>query len=92
MGKNWDYSKVRGRELRLDAELKAYQTGAAVPAVAPFFSHCGTMQSFFNRGWHGVSQCDIRVHIDQATANKHNAPSGADKLSKIRSIRQCHSL
>ncbi|WP_397608955.1 hypothetical protein [Shewanella algae] len=34
MGKNWDYSKVRVRELRLDAELKAYQTGAAVPAVA----------------------------------------------------------
>ncbi|WP_447077691.1 hypothetical protein [Shewanella algae] len=87
MGRNWDYSKAQGRDKRLEAELQAHRSGSAVPTHAPFFSHDGTMQSFFNAGWHGVSACDIRIHIDQSIV-----PQGTDTLSKLRSIRQCHSL
>ncbi|AAN55700.1 hypothetical protein HRJ35_14930 [Shewanella oneidensis MR-1] len=86
MGSNWEYAKTKGRAMRLNAELAAYHTGEPV-TQPPFFSHCGTMQSYFNRGWHGVTQCDIRIHLD-----KNIVPTGTDKLSKLRSLRACHSL
>ena len=86
MGKNWDYSKAKGREMRLNAELRFYHTSEPVPQP-PLFSHCGTMQAFFEHAWHSVSQCDIRIHLDQTIV-----PSGTDKLSKLRSLRACHSL
>ncbi|MGI2138513.1 hypothetical protein ACRN99_01735 [Shewanella baltica] len=86
MGNNWDYSKAKGREMRLNAELRFYHTGEPVPQP-PLFSHCGTMQAHFNHAWHNVSQCDIRIHLNQSIV-----PTGTDKLSKLRSLRQWHSL
>jgi hypothetical protein len=85
MGRNWDFSKQQGREDRLKAECHAYQTGASVPACAPFFSHCATMQAYFVLGWNGVSAYDIRRALGIATT-----PQGTDLIQKIRSLKQCH--
>lgn len=85
--KNRDYAKLRGRDKRLDAELAAHKNGVHVPYTPPFFSHCANLQSHFERGWNSVTACDIRIHLDKSLA-----PSGVDQLSKLRSLRQCHSL
>ena len=86
MGRNWDWSKQRGREKRLEAERKALQEGVPVPAVPPLHSHEATMQSMFNRGWNGVSQCDINIFLGKAkTVVAKGSPP-----SKLRSLRQCH--
>jgi|GEM_PF-4456922 len=86
MGKNWEFSKQQGRKQRLNAELAAHNK-LAHDTEPPLFSHCGTMQYYFERAWHNVSQCDINLHL-----NQHLVPSGTDRQSKLRSLRTCHSL
>lgn len=85
MGRNWDFAKQRGRTQRLDAELKAVQTGVEVPLNPPLFSHDATMQSYFSKAWSRVSQNEIDRHLGIA-----KAPQGNDLVSKIRSLRECH--
>ncbi len=85
MGKNWDYSKQRGREKRLEAELNAQQNGVPVPATQPLFSHDATMQKYFETAWLRVSQNEINRHLGIA-----KTPEGTDLISKIRSLKACH--
>ncbi|MFA0113774.1 hypothetical protein AB4407_08805 [Vibrio sp. 10N.261.46.E11] len=85
MGRNWNFAKQRGREQRLDAELKAFQTGVEVPLTPPLFSHDATMQSYFSKAWSRVSQCEINRHLGIA-----KMPQGNGLVSKIRSLRECH--
>lgn len=92
MGKNWDYSKAKGREMRLNAELNFKQLGTPVPIKPPLFSHCGTMQSYFERAWNGVNQCDIHIHLNQSNLGQSKVPSVTEQLSQLRSLLACHSL
>ncbi len=85
MGRNWDYSKQKGREMRLDAELNALQTGVNVPLKPPLFSHDATMQSYFEKAWHRVSKNEIQLYVGAVSI-----PQGNDGLQKIRSLRECH--
>ncbi|SHO58777.1 hypothetical protein [Vibrio quintilis] len=82
MSRNQDWSKSRGRELRLDAELRAIQGGPSVPQSPPFHSHDATMQSMFNRGWMSVSQCDINIYTGKAP-DIHSS----DPHENIRNLR-----
>ncbi|WNJ96555.1 hypothetical protein RND59_05520 [Vibrio ruber] len=84
MGRNWEWSKQRGREKRLEAERLAFTNGIPAPSTPPFHSYDATMQSYFNHGWHSVTQCDIRLHLGIA-----KTPEGTDLIQKIRSLRQC---
>ncbi|AWK84491.1 hypothetical protein [Photobacterium damselae] len=86
MGRNWDFSKQRGKERRLQAELDARLTGVPVPRQPPFWSHDGTLQHYFNLGWQAVPLVEIELHCNQQTVTK---PKG-DRLSMLRSLRQCH--
>lgn len=82
---NWQYAQKKGREMRLDAELIAYQRGAPAPTTPPLFSHDATLQSNFAKAWQRVSQCDIHRHLGLA-----KTPQGTDLIAKIRSLKQCH--
>lgn len=62
MGRNWQWSFERGRELRLMREREAAEQGIAENAVdrtIPLHSHDGTMQSQFAKGWHSVTAAEI---------------------------------
>lgn len=85
MGDNWQFSRIKGREKRLEAELNAHQTGVNVPSVPPLFSHCATMQAFFVRGWNSVTACDIRLHCGIGKTQE-----ATDLLTEIRRFKQCH--
>lgn len=52
-----------GRAKRLDREL-ARQGGDTSPLKVPLYSHHATRQSFFNKGWHSVTEIDIRIKED----------------------------
>ncbi|XDF79187.1 hypothetical protein AAFX60_018685 [Aliivibrio fischeri] len=86
MGANWEYSKTKGREMRLEAELRFATTGEPVPTAPPLFSHDATMQSLFSKAWNRVTPVDIRVHCQKDVPIQ---PKG-DRLSKLRSLRKCH--
>lgn len=51
-----------GWDARLSRELTGLDT-----SVVPLFSHHGTYQAMFKRGWHSVSVQDIRLHLAMAT-------------------------
>ncbi|MBY8210101.1 hypothetical protein KW541_10450 [Vibrio fluvialis] len=81
--KNSEYAHSKGREMRLDAEHEAYQIGMPAPRTPPLFSHDATLQHYFEQGWKGVSQCDIRLHLGIA-------PSAVEQMiSKTRRAQQC---
>lgn len=86
MGANWDYSKTKGREMRLEAELRFATTGEPVPTTSPLFSHDATLQSYFSKAWNRVTPVDIRVHCQKDVPIQ----TQGDRLSKLRSLRQCH--
>ena len=83
--KNTEYAQRRGKQKRLDAERIYSEGGRPVPPSPPLFSHDATLQSYFNKGWSGVTACDISMHLRETTATE-----GADLISKIRNFRQCH--
>lgn len=86
--KNTEYAQRRGKQKRLDAEMESHKStglSSMVPVEPPLFSHDATLQSYFNKGWNGVTACDIAMHLREATTTE-----GADLVSKIRSFRQCH--
>lgn len=85
MGKNWNWSRQRGKEQRLKAEYDAAYHGGSVPTQPPLHSHDATMQSHFNKGWYRVNQHEINVHTGKAPP----IPKGSG-LAKLRSIKQCH--
>ncbi|MCE7641073.1 hypothetical protein K6U40_14595 [Vibrio fluvialis] len=81
--KNSEYAHSKGREMRLDAEHEAYQIGMPAPRTPPLFSNDATLQHYFEQGWKGVSQCDIRLHLGIA-------PSAVEQMiSKTRRAQQC---
>ncbi|PMS49924.1 hypothetical protein [Vibrio parahaemolyticus] len=82
---NWQFAQVKGKEMRLEAELIAHKGGAPVPRNPPLFSHDATLQSYFNKAWQRVSQCNINRHLGLA-----ETPQGTDLIAKIRSLKQCH--
>ncbi|PSU49469.1 hypothetical protein C9J12_08245 [Photobacterium frigidiphilum] len=86
MGRNWDFSKTKGRDDRLNAELTAFQGGESVPSSPPLHSHDGTMQHFYNQSWNGVSAIDIQQHCHP----KKSIALSSNRLSMLRSLRQCH--
>ncbi|MCG9624622.1 hypothetical protein L1D34_07185 [Vibrio mediterranei] len=57
-----------------------------MPSAVPFHSHDATMQSYFARGWCGVSQCEINTHIGKTPPTA----AMAQRLAKLRRVRQCH--
>lgn len=63
MGRNWQYACIKGREMRLEAELKAHQTGDRSHLQIPLFSHDATIQSHFVKGWRYVATADICHHV-----------------------------
>ncbi len=63
MGRNWEWSFARGRQMRLDAERTAAEGGAPVPSVPPLHSGDGTMQSQFSKGWYSPTPVEIQRHI-----------------------------
>ena len=83
--KNSEYASIRGREKRLDAEQSAHHEGVPVPSQPPLFSHDATLQDYFNKGWNGVSACDISMHLRGTKTTQ-----GADLLSQIRNFKACH--
>lgn len=85
MGRNWDYSKQKGREKRLEAELNALHGGEPVPENPPLFSHDATMQSYFEKSWNRVTPTEINLHLGRS-----KAPKGNTLFSKIRSLRHEH--
>lgn len=65
MPKLWDYSFKKGREKRLQAELKARMNRMPFNVdEVPLHSHSGTLQSCFQKGWYSVSEVDIRMYVD----------------------------
>lgn len=84
MGRNWDYSHQKGREMRLAAETRAKQSGEPVGKL-PLFSHDATLQCYFNRGWASITHCDIALHLDS-----REVLSGGDLIAQIRRFRECH--
>ncbi|MFN1515299.1 hypothetical protein [Vibrio owensii] len=83
--KNAEYAQRRGKQKRLDAESIAAKGGDLVPSSPPLFSHDATLQSYFNKGWNGVSACDVSMHLRET-----KTPKGADLVSQIRNFRECH--
>lgn len=84
MGRNWDYSYQRGREMRLAAAEQARQSGEPV-GKPPFFSHDATLQCYFERGWLSITHCDIALHLDS-----REVVSSGDLIAQIRRFRECH--
>ena len=65
MGKNWDWSYLKGGEKRMDQEVDARMHNMPFdPRKIPMHSHCGTMQSHFNKGWRSVSAIDIELRVN----------------------------
>ena len=85
MGKNWEWSLQQGREKRLAAEKRAYESGAPVPAKPPLHSRDGTMQDLFEKGWFAVTPVDIQRHI------KPPAPLGS-VLTENKRLRELLGL
>ncbi|EOG1474707.1 hypothetical protein ACK3GY_002104 [Vibrio parahaemolyticus] len=83
--KNIEYAQRRGKQKRLDAEQIAHSGGEFVPSSPPLFSHDATLQSYFNKGWNGVTACDISMHLRETKTTE-----GADLVSEIRNFKACH--
>lgn len=65
MGKNWDWSYLKGGEKRMDQEVDARMHNMPFdPRKIPMHSHCSTMQSHFNKGWRSVSAIDIELRVN----------------------------
>lgn len=65
MGKNWEWSLKKGKEQRIKLEVDARMHGLPFnPNNIPLHSHCGTMQSHFNKGWLSVSAIDIELRVN----------------------------
>ncbi|TMP27189.1 hypothetical protein CWB99_15845 [Pseudoalteromonas rubra] len=64
MGKNWEWSYKQGRYRCLKAETEARSNNTPFDSnIVPLHSYDGTMQSKFSKGWHSVSEVDIRRHM-----------------------------
>lgn len=85
MGRNWDWAYQQGKEQRLEAELSATCNNATV-CTPTLFSHDPTINSYFFKGWHSVTQCEINTH----TSKTPPPPSMVERLSKLKELRQCH--
>ncbi|EJV0369640.1 hypothetical protein N5280_002487 [Vibrio vulnificus] len=83
--KNAEFAQQKGREKRLELEAQAWKKGMPAPRKPPLFSHDATLQSYFNKGWHSVTPCDVRLHLGIAKTD-----AGTDLISKIRRFKQCH--
>lgn len=84
--KNADFAQQKGREKRLELEAQAWKKGMPAPSKPLLFSHDATLQSYFNKGWHSVTPCDVRLHLGIAKTE-----AGTDLISKIRRFRECLS-
>ena len=72
MGKNWDWSYQKGREKRMEQEVDARMHNMPFdPRKIPMHSHCGTMQSHFNKGWQSVRAIDIQLRVDGQQSYKN---------------------
>ncbi|EOW9250927.1 TPA: hypothetical protein AB5D21_003776 [Vibrio cholerae] len=84
--KNADFAQQKGREKRLELEAQAWKKGMPAPSKPLLFSHDATLQSYFNKGWHSVTPCDVRLHLGIAKTDV-----GTDLIGKIRRFRECLS-
>ncbi|MDA0126498.1 hypothetical protein OH458_00205 [Vibrio sp. MarTm2] len=67
---NWQFAQVKGKEMRLEAELIAHKGGAPVPRNAPLFSHDATLQSYFDKAWRNVHISAIKRHVFENTRGR----------------------
>ncbi|MBE0378489.1 hypothetical protein [Pseudoalteromonas prydzensis] len=72
MGSNWEWSYRKGRDERMKQEVDARMHNMPFdPRKIPLHSHCGTMQSHFNKGWQSVRSIDIQLRVDGQQSYKN---------------------
>lgn len=63
----------KGKAARLKCELAYAQHHTPFDVKKPpLYSHNATRQSYFDKGWHGVTQLQVFMHINPASA--HHLP------------------